>query len=150
MALRVGGHGPRHVDQHGQVQLRLGRRQARLLELRISDKCGSSIGDLGEEHGHRVLKVRGKGGKVVLSRCRRQWLVIDLAIDGRESGSPILRNSLGDRMDRHAANRRLKHLAEVAELGHSIGVGEVGTCRLLPTGRHRRARQRRSRTTLRD
>jgi hypothetical protein len=26
----------------------------------------TNIGDLGEEHGHRVLKVRGKGGKTVL------------------------------------------------------------------------------------
>src|SRR3954453_9992486 len=32
-----------------------------LLGLRIFEACGSDIGDLGEEHGHRVLKVRGKG-----------------------------------------------------------------------------------------
>src|ERR671932_1000255 len=37
-----------------------------LLGLRIFEACGSSIADLGEEHGHRVLRVRGKGGKVVL------------------------------------------------------------------------------------
>jgi site-specific recombinase XerD len=37
-----------------------------LLGLRIVEACGANIGDLGEEHGHRVLKVRGKGGKVVL------------------------------------------------------------------------------------
>ena len=35
-----------------------------LLGLRIFEACGSNIDDLGEEHGHRVLKVRGKGGKV--------------------------------------------------------------------------------------
>jgi len=34
-----------------------------LLGLRI---FGAEIDDLGEEHGHRVLRVRGKGGKVVL------------------------------------------------------------------------------------
>lgn len=34
-----------------------------LLGLRIFEACGANIGDLGEEHGHRVLKVRGKGGK---------------------------------------------------------------------------------------
>src|ERR671932_764627 len=31
-----------------------------LLGLRVFEACGASIGDLGEEHGHRVLKVRGK------------------------------------------------------------------------------------------
>src|SRR2546430_5349127 len=37
-----------------------------LLGLRIFEACGSNIHDLGEEHGHRVLRVHGKGGKVVL------------------------------------------------------------------------------------
>ena len=37
-----------------------------LLGLRIFEATGASIGDLGEEHGHRVLHVCGKGGKVVL------------------------------------------------------------------------------------
>ena len=38
-----------------------------LLGLRIFEACGANIQDLREEHGHRVLKVRGKGGKVVLT-----------------------------------------------------------------------------------
>ena len=38
-----------------------------LLGLRICEATGSNIDDLGEEHGHRVLRVRGKGGKVVLT-----------------------------------------------------------------------------------
>lgn len=37
-----------------------------LLGLRIFETVGADIDDLGEEHGHRVLRVRGKGGKVVL------------------------------------------------------------------------------------
>jgi site-specific recombinase XerD len=37
-----------------------------LLGLRIVEACGANIGNLGEEHGHRVLKVRGKGDKTVL------------------------------------------------------------------------------------
>jgi integrase/recombinase XerD len=37
-----------------------------LLGLRIFEACGANITDLGEEHGHRVLKVRGKGDKTVL------------------------------------------------------------------------------------
>jgi integrase len=37
-----------------------------LLGLRIFEATGADIGDLGEEHGHRVLRVCGKGGKIVL------------------------------------------------------------------------------------
>lgn len=37
-----------------------------LLGLRIFDATAASITDLGEEHGHRVLKVHGKGDKTVL------------------------------------------------------------------------------------
>ncbi|MCW3843377.1 tyrosine-type recombinase/integrase [Micromonospora yasonensis] len=85
-----------------------------LLGLRIFEACGASIADLGEEHGHRVLRVRGKGGKVVLVRLPPAVArAIDRAVDGRADG-PILRNTLGARMDRHAATRRLKHLAATA------------------------------------
>ena len=34
-----------------------------LLGLRISEACGVNIEDLGEEHGHPLAQVRGKGGK---------------------------------------------------------------------------------------
>jgi len=37
-----------------------------LLGLRIFEATGASIADLGEEHGHQVLRVRGKSTKVVL------------------------------------------------------------------------------------
>jgi integrase len=37
-----------------------------LLGLRIFEACAADIADLGEEHGHRVLRVVGKGSKVVL------------------------------------------------------------------------------------
>src|SRR6266545_4780322 len=85
-----------------------------LLGLRIFESCGSSIADLGEEHGHRVLRVRGKGGKVVLVPLPPAVArAIDRAVDGRVDG-PILRNTLGARMDRHSATRRLKHLAATA------------------------------------
>jgi site-specific recombinase XerD len=85
-----------------------------LLGLRIFEACGASIGDLGEEHGHRVLRVRGKGGKVVLVPLPPAVArAIDRAVDSHTEG-PILRNTLGARMDRHAATRRLKYLAASA------------------------------------
>jgi integrase len=82
-----------------------------LLSLRIFEATGTTIADLGEEHGHRVLRVCGKGGKVVLVPLPPAvGRAIDHAIGERLAG-PILRNQHGARMDRHAATRRLRHLA---------------------------------------
>jgi integrase/recombinase XerD len=82
-----------------------------LLGLRIFEATGVNIHDLGEEHGHRVIRVHGKGDKVVLvplppavSRA------IDRAVGDRTEG-PILRTRTGSRMDRHAATRRLHRLS---------------------------------------
>jgi integrase/recombinase XerD len=85
-----------------------------LLGLRIFEATGADICDLGEEHGHRVLRVCGKGTKVVLVPLPP---AVGRAIDratGTRTGGPVLLNSRGDRMDRHAATRRLQRLAEDA------------------------------------
>jgi site-specific recombinase XerD len=85
-----------------------------LLGLRIFEATGANIADLGEEHGHRVLRVCGKGTKVVLVPLPPAvGRAIDRAIGHRARG-PILLNSRGARMDRHAATRRLHRLAETA------------------------------------
>jgi integrase/recombinase XerD len=64
-----------------------------LLGLRIFEATGADIADLGEEHGHRVLRVRGKGTKVVLIPLPPAvGRAIDHAIGTRARG-PILRNS---------------------------------------------------------
>ena len=82
-----------------------------LLGLRIFEATGADIDGLGEEHGHRVLRVCGKGTKIVL-------VPLPPAVGrdriGARTGGPILLNSRGARMDRHAATRRLRHLAETA------------------------------------
>jgi integrase/recombinase XerD len=85
-----------------------------LLGLRIFEATSADIADLGEEHGHRVLHVCGKGTKVVLVPLPP---AVGRAIDratGDRVGGPILLNSRGARMDRHAATRRLRRLAEDA------------------------------------
>ncbi len=85
-----------------------------LLGLRIFEAVGADIADLGEEHGHRVLRVCGKGTKVVLVPLPPAvGRAIDRAIADRASG-PILLNTRGARMDRHVATRRLRHLAQHA------------------------------------
>jgi integrase/recombinase XerD len=87
-----------------------------LLGLRIFEASGANIDDLGEEHGHRVLKVRGKGGKVVLTPLPPAVArAVDRATGNRVDG-PILLNRRGVRMDRHAATRRLVRLAAAANV----------------------------------
>ena len=83
-----------------------------LLGLRIFEATGANIEDLGEEHGHRVLRVCGKGGKVVLVPLPPA-VAPDRAAEDRVTG-PVLLNTLGARMDRHAATRRLHRIAETA------------------------------------
>ncbi len=85
-----------------------------LLGPRIFEATGADIADLGEEHGHRVLRVCGKGTKVVLVPLPPAvGRAIDRATADRASG-PILLNRRGARMDRHAATRRLRYLAQHA------------------------------------
>jgi integrase/recombinase XerD len=87
-----------------------------LLGLRIFEATGAAIANLGEEHGHRVLRVCGKGSKVVQVPLPP---AVSRAIDraaGLRDGGPILLNRRGTRMDRHAATRRLRHLADTAGL----------------------------------
>jgi integrase/recombinase XerD len=85
-----------------------------LLGLRIFEAVGSDIEDLGEEHGHRVPRVHGKGDKVVLVPLPpAAGRAIERSIDERTTG-PVLLTSRGTRMDRHCATRRLRRLAEAA------------------------------------
>jgi site-specific recombinase XerD len=85
-----------------------------LLGLRIFEATSTDIADLGEEHGHRVLRVCGKGTKVVLVPLPPAvGRAIDRAVASRVRG-PILLNTRGTRMDRHAATRRLHRLAKAA------------------------------------
>jgi integrase/recombinase XerD len=87
-----------------------------LLGLRIFAATSANIADLGEEHGHRVLRVCGKGTKVVLVPLPPAvGRAIDQAIGARTSG-PVLLNRRGTRMDRHAAARRLQRLTQTAGL----------------------------------
>jgi integrase/recombinase XerD len=87
-----------------------------LLGLRIFEATGASIEDLSEVHGHRVLRVRGKGDKIVLVPLPPSvGRALERAIMTRESG-PILRSRTGTRMDRHCATRRLRALAASARV----------------------------------
>ena len=94
--------------------LRLRPRLLGLLGLRISEATTLDITDLGEEHGNRVLRVVGKGHKIVLVPMPPAVArAVDRAIGDRSAG-PILLNRCGRRMDRHAATRRLHRLQAAA------------------------------------
>jgi site-specific recombinase XerD len=85
-----------------------------LLGLRIFEATGANIDALEEVHGHRVLRVWGKGDKVALTPLPPAvGRAIDRAVDAR-TGGPILRSRTGNRMDRHCATRRLRALAKSA------------------------------------
>ena len=80
-----------------------------LLGLRIFEACALDIADLGEEHGHRILRVVGKGHKIVLVPLPP---AVGRSVD--RADGPLLLDTMGRRLDRHAATRRLRHLAEDA------------------------------------
>jgi site-specific recombinase XerD len=80
-----------------------------LLGLRIFEATGLDIADIGEEHGHRVLRVVGKGHKIVLVPMPP---AVARAVD--RTAGPLLRTRDGTRMDRHCATRRLKQLQQEA------------------------------------
>ncbi len=76
-----------------------------LLGLRIFEACAADIADLGEEHGHRVLRVVGKRHKVVLVPLPPAVArAVDRATDGRAAG-PLLLNTQGKIAARHADPR---------------------------------------------
>jgi site-specific recombinase XerD len=91
-----------------------------MLGLRVSEACNVDIGDLGEQRGHRVIRVLGKGGKpasvplpVPVARA------LDLARADRENG-PLLRTRTGHRMDRHAATRLVRATCRAAGITSRI------------------------------
>jgi integrase/recombinase XerD len=66
-----------------------------LLGVRIFEATGADIADLGEEHGHRVLRLCGKGTKIVLVPLPPAvGRAIDRAIGSRARG-PVLVNTRG-------------------------------------------------------
>jgi site-specific recombinase XerD len=85
-----------------------------LLGLRIFEATSLDIADLGEEHGHRVLRVVGKGHKIALVPMPPAVArAVDRAVGDRTAGALLL-NTHGTRMDRHAATRRLHRLQKIA------------------------------------
>jgi site-specific recombinase XerD len=103
-----------------------------LLGLRIFEATGADISDLGEEHGHRVLRVCGKGTKIVLIPLPPAvGRAIDHAVGTRTKG-PILLNSRSARMDRHVATAACGAWLKLLVYGSP---GRTRTCSATPSSR---------------
>jgi len=93
--------------------------------LRISEALAVTVDDLDEELGHRVMRVQGKGGKVVrVPLAAETWVAITTwmahaeittgpLLLGVRKGGQVLRDRA---WTRSSAHRRVRHLAERAGL----------------------------------
>ena len=86
--------------------------------LRVSEACSTDIAVLAFEHGHRMLRIVGKGNKpAVIALVPRTSRTIDLAIGERVEG-PILRRRDGQRLDCRTVRRWVRSIGKRAGLGH--------------------------------
>jgi site-specific recombinase XerD len=98
--------------QHSALALLLG-----LNGLRVTEACTTDIEDLGEDRGHRTLRIIGKGNKpAVIPLVPRTARTIDLARGERTDG-PLLLRSDGRRLDRRTAYRWIRSAGRRAGLG---------------------------------
>ena len=129
-----------------------------LLGLRVFEACGSDVADLGEEHGHRVLRVVGKGSKVVLVPLPPAvGRAIDLAVDERPGrADPAHPPRVADGPARRhptpaPAGRGVRDADAAAAPAHAPGHVRHHDARRRggPVGRADRRPPRRTRTTMR-
>ena len=82
--------------------------------LRISEALGADVTDLGTERGHRILRVRRKGGKTAtVPLAPRTADAVDAYVGDRTTG-PLFITRTGERWHRTEAWRVLRRLAKVA------------------------------------
>ena len=98
---------------------------------RVFGACSADIADLGEEHGHQALKIRGKCDKTVsLLLPPAVARAIERSVEARKQGA-ILRNTLDRRKDRPAATRRLQQLSTTARWDTANTPAHADCCRLF-------------------
>lgn len=91
-----------------------------LLGLRVSEACSINIEHLGQDRGHRTVRVVGKGHKfAVIPLPPRVARAVDAAKGERTEG-PLLLCRSGARMDRFAATRIVKRLCKRAGITKRI------------------------------
>ncbi len=84
--------------------------------LRVTEACTADLADLGTDHGHRTLRIMGKGHKpAVIPLVPRTARAIDLARGERADGPLLLRDD-GSRLDRRTAYRWVRSIGRQAGL----------------------------------
>jgi len=85
--------------------------------LRISEALGANVDDLGTERGHRVVRVKRKGGKsAAVPLAPRTAEAIEALVGDRTIGA-LFATASGGRWDRSEAWRTLRRLARSAVPG---------------------------------
>jgi integrase/recombinase XerD len=85
--------------------------------LRISEALGADVRDYGHDHGHRVLKVRRKGGKTArVALAPTVVRALDAYLDGRTDGPLFLAANGRDRYGYKLAYEQLGRLCRAADL----------------------------------
>lgn len=90
------------------------------LGLRVSEALALTVEDFHTERGHRVARVKGKGGR--LDNVPVPPLVtdtLDALLDGRTSG-PLFLTPAGEPLNRHAAAYRVRKVAKAAGIAGRI------------------------------
>jgi site-specific recombinase XerD len=88
--------------------------------LRITEALRADVDDLGVERGHRTLRLHRKGGKrQTIALAPRTADTMDALLDGRDTG-PMFATRSGRRMDRHAALKVVRRLAQAAGIEHIV------------------------------
>jgi len=82
--------------------------------LRVSEALGADVEDLTSERGHRVLRIRRKGGKTAtVPLAPRTAEAVEVYVGDRTTG-PLFVTASGTRWHRSEAWRTLRRLAKVA------------------------------------
>ena len=85
--------------------------------LRVSEALGADVRDYGHDHGHRVLKVRRKGGKTArVALAPTVVRALDTYLDGRTEGPIFLSANGRDRYGYKLAYEQLLRLCKTADL----------------------------------
>ena len=87
--------------------------------LGVSEACGAALAHPALANGHRIPRVVGKGNQPASSPSRHGQFASDPSVGERVDG-PLLVRPAGGRLDRHAAGRIVRRLADRAGIDEPI------------------------------
>jgi integrase len=88
--------------------------------LRVSEAIELRIEDLTTERGHRIIRVKGKGGKQRTTPLPPPVVAAIEATISKRTGGPIILSNQGTAMDRFQASRVIRRLARRARIQKKI------------------------------